>query len=869
MLFSFVGLWNQNRNSEEIVLVHNKEVKAAFNNFEERDTKILFSALEVIVQDTGLKTVYLEKQREKLYEYVQPLFKNLSDKYGITHFYFILPDGRVFLRMHEKELYGDLLKRSSFEKAKATTEPAWEIELGKTAFALRTIMPYFKSGKLIGYVELGEEIDHLLKILKGETNNEFGIVADKIYLDRDDWRSVRQVSGLRDNWDDMEKHLVISSTSKGNIAEKCFHEDNLERVERGEYIFQQINDKDRVYRCGGFEMEDARGRHIGAVLTAVDITEHVAFSKKANYAGMLTATILFLLTSSAAVIIARSISKPILKLSALADKVGKGDLDQRALVSSKDEIGQLGRTFNSMIEKRKQIEDELRDSRERFRSVSQSANDGIIVSDHQGTIILWNRGAQEIFGYAEDEVIDKPFTILLPERYHPSYKEEILRYIAAGEPSNIGRTRELHGLRKDGFEFPIELSLGIWRTDKDTYCSAIIRDITDRMKLEGQFRHAMKMEAIGTLVGGIAHDFNNILNVIIGYGGLIEMRMKKDDPFMPHLKEMLSAGRKAAALTKGLLAFSRKQMMEMKPVNINDIIVGFKKMVERIISEDIELRIMTSGEELTVKADSGQMEQVLMNLVVNARDAMPNGGVLTLATKTFIIDNEFINKHGFGALGEYAFITVTDTGTGIDEKIIKRIFEPYFTTKGIAEGTGLGLSIVYGIIKQHNGFIDCLSVPGKGTTFMIYLPVISDYRLQNENLLDQESVIENLKSKTGETILLAEDDSAVRGLIKRVLENFEYEIIEAVGGEDAVNKFKENKDRVQLILFDLIMPGKNGKEAYEEIKGINNNIKAVFISGYTPELMQSKGLSENGLEFIPKPFTTNALLKKVRDILDK
>jgi PAS domain S-box-containing protein len=786
-----------------------------------------------------------------------------------TALHIILPDGRVFLRMHDKERYGDLVKRNSLSKARTTKNPAWEIELGKTAFALRTVMPYYKDGKLIGYVELAEDIDHFLKILKGNTDDEFGIIADKKYLDRDDWKSIRRASGLKDNWNELEKHLIISSTSKGEIAAKCFVEDNLERVENGENIFQKIKDKDSTYRCGGFSMEDALGRHIGAVLTAVDITDHIAFSKKADYAGMFSAIILFFLTSSAAVIIARSISRPILKLSDLAEKVGKGDLQQRAAVTSDDEIGQLGRTFNSMIEKRKQIEDELRESRERFRSVSQSANDAIIVSDHQGTIILWNRGAQEIFGYTEDEAIGKPLIILLPGRYKQAHEEGIARYIVSGEPHIIGKTVELHGIKKNGCEFPIELSLGIWRTGKDTYCSAIIRDITERMKLEEQLRHAQKMEAIGTLVGGIAHDFNNILNVIIGYGGLIELRMKKDDPFIHHLKEMLAGGRKAVQLTKGLIAFSRKQVMEMRPVNINDIIIGFKKMTERIIGEDIELRIITSEEDLIIKADTGQIEQVLMNLSVNARDAMPNGGVLTLEAEIVRMDDEFIDKHGFGEPGEYAFISVTDTGKGIEENIMGRIFEPYFTTKGIAEGTGLGLSIVYGIIKQHNGFIDCISEPGKGTAFNIYLPVIPDSVLQKEYLSDQESEIQNLRSKKGETILLAEDDSAVRGLIKQVLENFGYKIIEAVGGEDAVNKFNENKDSVQLILFDLIMPGKNGKEAYEEIKGMKHDIKAVFISGYTPELIRSKGLSENGLEFIPKPFTTNALLIKVREILDK
>jgi len=370
------------------------------------------------------------------------------------------------------------------------------------------------------------------------------------------------------------------------------------------------------------------------------------------------------------------------------------------------------------------------------------------------------------------------------------------------------------------------------------------------------------MEAIGTLVGGIAHDFNNMMNIIIGYGGLMQMHMKPDDPQMEQLKEILAAGDRAAQLTKGLLAFSRKQVLEIRTVNLNEIVEGFKKMLRRIIGEDIDLKIMLSEEALIIKADIVQIEQVLMNLAANARDAMPKGGALTIETRSVKIDGEFINANGYGEPGMYALITVSDTGTGMDEKTRERIFEPYFTTKEMGRGTGLGLAIVYGIVKQHNGYINCYSEPGKGTTFRIYIPLVE----AEAEKLEKREVTAPVGGR--ETILVAEDDAGVRGFIKEALEGYGYTVIEAVDGEDAVKRFKENKERIQLLLFDLIMPKKNGRDAYEDIKGIRPNIRAIFISGYAKDIIQRFGIEE-GIEFITKPVLPTDLLRKVREKLDK
>jgi HAMP domain-containing protein len=350
--FYLAGVQNQKKNYESFARENITNLKANFNNLEERDTKMLLSNLELIVRDPSIKAEYLKKDREGLYNYVLPVFRDLRDKYGITHFYFILPDGRVFLRMHDKGLYGDLVKRFSFEKARETKGPGTEIELGKTAFALRAVMPYFSGRELIGYVELGEEIDHFLHILKGAGNNEFGIIADKEFLDREDWRSVRREAGLRDNWDDLERHLVLAGTSREKIAAECFTEDSLKRVGAEGNIVREVRNKGRTFICGGFGFSDARGRHIGAVLSLMDISEYVALADKANRGAMRAALAVFLVIFSAGLLISRTITRPIHKLAEAAKAIAGGDLGRRVQVSSRDEIGQLGRSFNQMLEKR-------------------------------------------------------------------------------------------------------------------------------------------------------------------------------------------------------------------------------------------------------------------------------------------------------------------------------------------------------------------------------------------------------------------------------------------------------------------------------------------------------------------------------------
>lgn len=380
-------------------------------------------------------------------------------------------------------------------------------------------------------------------------------------------------------------------------------------------------------------------------------------------------------------------------------------------------------------------------------------------------------------------------------------------------------------------------------------------------KFEAQLRQAQKMETVGLLAGGIAHDFNNILTAMIGYGYLLRMKIP-DDPAVAYVDQVLSLCERAANLTRDLLAFSRQQSLNQKSLDLNETIRGVEKLLRRVIGEDIDFQTVLSAEALTVMADAGQMVQVLMNLCTNARDAMPRGGRLIIETSLVMPDVSYCKAHLLEKPGQYVLIAVSDTGCGMDEATQQRIFEPFFTTKELGKGTGLGLSIVYGIIKQHNGSVGVYSEPGKGTTFKIHMPLLLEAAA-----VDAAIVTEPPAGGT-ETILVAEDDKEVRTLIKTVLEEAGYTVLEARDGEEAVGLFGNNRDHIHLVLLDVIMPRKNGKEAYEEILKMRPCFKAVFMSGYTADIVTGQGIIEQGMPFVSKPVTPYDLLKKVRETLD-
>ena len=393
--------------------------------------------------------------------------------------------------------------------------------------------------------------------------------------------------------------------------------------------------------------------------------------------------------------------------------------------------------------------------------------------------------------------------------------------------------------------------------------AVVFNDVTNRKKLEEERLQWQKLESVGQLAGGIAHDFNNMLTAIIGYVSLLGAKIETKSPLKQYVDQILSVSEKSANLTSQLLSFSRQQIRSLHVINLNELIKKMEILLKRIIGEDIEFKISLTDKLLKVMVDIGQIEQVLINLCSNARDAMPQGGSLTISTDALELDEKNMETYGLDQPGSYAVIAVTDTGIGLDEIARQRIFEPFFTTKEVGKGTGLGLAIVYGTIKQNKGSITVYSEFGKGTTFNIYLPL-------SESPVEEAGVKEVIDPKGGtETILVTEDNEEVRALTTHVLQEFGYTVIEAVDGEDAVKKFEENKDRIELAILDVIMPKKSGKEVSEAIRTIKPDVQFLFTSGYTADIITRAGISEEGVYFIQKPSTPNSLLGKVREILDK
>jgi len=393
----------------------------------------------------------------------------------------------------------------------------------------------------------------------------------------------------------------------------------------------------------------------------------------------------------------------------------------------------------------------------------------------------------------------------------------------------------------------------------------IAHDITDKSQLEAQLQQAQKMEAIGRLAGGVAHDFNNLLTTIIGYADLMLMGLAEDDPFRENLEQIKGGGKRSASLTRQLLAFSRKQILQPVVLDLNELIKGFVKMLERLIGEDVELETALVSGLRRVEADPGQMEQVIMNLVINARDAMPGGGKVIIETANADLDEDYAKAHDVSLQpGPYVMLAVSDTGTGMDEETRSLIFEPFFTTKEVGKGTGLGLSTVYGIVKQSGGYIWVYSKPGQGTTFKIYLPEVEGETVQRKK---EQTSTDDLTGS--ETILIVEDNDMLRNLAREILQLQGYRILEAENGIEALRIGEEHGGKIHLMITDVVMPKMGGKEVADRLQPLHPQMKVIYMSGYTDNSIAHHGILAPELNFLEKPFSPEILARKVREVLDK
>jgi PAS domain S-box-containing protein len=501
------------------------------------------------------------------------------------------------------------------------------------------------------------------------------------------------------------------------------------------------------------------------------------------------------------------------------------------------------------------------ESKSRYQAIVEAFDGMLSICSRDNRIQFMNRKLMELAGR---------------DATGESFREVFHELMETGEERDDDRVfqgetvqREAYNPRDDRWYYlvnsPIFHSDGtISRLSMLTDISESKRAAREREELEAQLQQSRKMEAVGMLAGGIAHDFNNILFAIVGFATLLQMNMQPDDPDRPHVDQILSATDRATNLINSLLAFSRKQVLNQRPTDLNQIVQGVEKILRRVITEDIELRLSLAGQKLNAQVDPGQIDQVLINLAANARDAMLGGGVLSVSTGESAPPSELFADVCSYPPARYALLTVSDTGTGMESQVRERIFDPFFTTKEVGKGTGLGLAAVYGIVKQHNGCISVESETGRGTTFRIWLPLADAGCLLTETAVSDPSNV-----RGSETVLMVEDDHVLRLLNRTVLEGAGYRVMEAANGEDAVAQFKLHRDEISLVVMDLVMPKMNGGKAYAEICTIRPGVKVIFISGYAADVIMEKGISTEGFRFIQKPIKPQDYLREVRAELDR
>lgn len=532
--------------------------------------------------------------------------------------------------------------------------------------------------------------------------------------------------------------------------------------------------------------------------------------------------------------------------------------------------GLLYALIQSGVKRTREIEAERNASSQRYDELVENANDCIFTLDSEGNFTNVNHAVTKITEYSREEILKLNFKeILAPENCN--YLDNLL------DPQNTVNpvfVNEVKIIGKNGRTVYLEISSRpLSHKDNRTIIENIARDVTHRhliqateealRKSEEQLLQAQKLESVGRLAGGIAHDFNNMLTAINGYSDLILRDINETDPIRHKIIEIKKAGERSSTLTQQLLAFSRKQILKPEILNINQTVSEISSLLERLIGEDISLIKILDFKINTVMVDPGQLSQVIVNLAVNARDAMPNGGTVTIETKNVYLDEQFASTNSGGKTGEFVLLSVTDSGIGIDEANLLQIFEPFFTTKEVGKGTGLGLATVYGFIKQSDGYITVESKPGEGTTFKIFLPCVEKILEKTKEDLSIET-----PSHGAEIILLVEDEEMVRNLSREILESCGYRVIEAVNGAEAIEICEKDNLKIDLLLTDVVMPQMNGRELWERLSLACPQIKVLFTSGYTDDIVVHNGIKNDETNFLQKPFSIDALMRKVREVLD-
>ncbi|MGA2359091.1 MAG: PAS domain S-box protein [Terriglobales bacterium] len=528
-------------------------------------------------------------------------------------------------------------------------------------------------------------------------------------------------------------------------------------------------------------------------------------------------------------------------------------------ISDRKRIAEELRRANEELHRR--TAEQLGEYRSRLASIIDSSDDAIIGKDLDGIITSWNKGAERIYGYTPEEAVGKHISFLVPSE-RPDEIPGILRKIAQGETI---QHYESARVTKDGRRLDVSISVSPLRDAKGDIvgASAIARDITAQKRAESQLRQSQKMEAIGRLAGGVAHDFNNVLAIVNACTEFLRDRIDPEAGPAHYIENIKNATERGALLTRQLLAFSRTPEIQPRVLDLNERLKDIGKLLRPLMGDDVEILIVSKSPAAVVEADPGQLDQVVVNLAVNARDAMPNGGKFILETRATRFDEAFAEQHQNMAAGKYVVLAVSDTGNGMDEATVSRIFEPFFTTKEVGKGTGLGLATVYGIVKQSAGHILVYSELGHGTTFKIYLPC-ADHKIGIESKPELEIVA---PKRQGTTILLVEDDEIMRSLTRQVLQEHGYTVFDADDGKSALEWVESHPGQIDLLLTDVVMRRMSGPELVERLSASHPNLQVIYMSGYTGELIAEREVLKRGVTLLEKPFTRTALLNTIHTTL--
>jgi PAS domain S-box-containing protein len=573
----------------------------------------------------------------------------------------------------------------------------------------------------------------------------------------------------------------------------------------------------------------------------------------------------FGLALAGGLVFSRRTSRPLMDMAAAARDIAAGDWKRTVSAEGSAEAATMAAAFNDMTRSLRMQAESLKDSTQRFSTVTQSARDAIISTDAEGRITFWNRSAEATFGYGESEVLGRAITMLIADADHGAYDAALPDYQV--DDLTFGRIVEVSAVRKDGGRFSCEISLAATGGAQITGVTAVVRDITERKlaqealrERDEQLRQAQKMEAIGRLAGGVAHDFNNLMMAIRGYAELLIETLPESDERHTEVREILTATDRAARLTRQLLSFSRREAVTRTAVPLDQLVASMQSMLQRLIGSQIQIAIEVWPDLTPVLADSTQLEQILVNLVVNARDAMPDGGKIAVELRNVELDTIGVAAHPGLKPGDYVEMAVTDTGTGMDAETRSKIFEPFFTTKESGKGTGLGLATVYGIVQQNNGAIEVQSRVGHGTTFYIYLPQAAD-------LGKPAPMKEAVLPSGNETILLVEDDDRVRALVATMLRKNGYNVLLSSAADQALEIALRHHGPIHLLLTDVVMPGLSGRMLSERLTGAHPETRVLYMSGYSQDAVQRHGVGKSSSQFIQKPFSVDALAHKVRETL--